>query len=93
MQQSMPGPMEIGLIFLMIMMGMIIGVLVTVIPFWKICSKAGFPGALSLLMLVPVANIILPFYIAFADWPALRQARPGQAPMGPGPVMGPGFVR
>ncbi len=46
---------------------MIIGVLIPVIPFWKICTKAGFPGALSLLMLVPVANIILPFYIAFAD--------------------------
>jgi len=32
-------------------------------------------------MLVPFANIILPFYIAFADWPALRQrpTAPGQA--------------
>ncbi len=45
-------------------------------------------------MLVPVANIILPFYIAFADWPALRQVQAGQAPMmGLGPVMGPGPVR
>jgi len=51
---------------------LLISVLVTVLPFWKICSKAGFPGALSLLMLVPVANLILPFYIAFAEWPALR---------------------
>ena len=34
--------------------------------------KAGFPGALSLLLLVPVANIIFPFYLAFAEWPALR---------------------
>jgi hypothetical protein len=84
METTMPGPMEIGLIFLLIIPMMIIGVLITVIPFWKICTKAGFPGALSLLMLVPVANIILPFYIAFADWPALRQGPAGQPPQGPG---------
>jgi len=51
----------------------ILGGLVTIVPFWKICSKAGFPGALSLLMLVPVANLILPFYIAFAKWPVLEK--------------------
>jgi len=48
-------------------------ILLNVLPFWKICTKAGFPGALSLLMLVPIANIVLPFYIAFAEWPAHRQ--------------------
>jgi len=46
-------------------------VLVPVVAFWKICAKAGFPAALGLLMLVPVANLILPLYLAFADWPAL----------------------
>ncbi len=40
--------------------------------FWRICEKAGFPGALGLLMLVPIANLILVIYLAFADWPALR---------------------
>ena len=51
-----------------------LGILVTVIPFWKICSKAGFPGPLALLMAVPIANIILPFYIAFSEWPVLKQS-------------------
>mgnify|MGYP000849592467 CR=1 FL=1 len=80
--EPMPGPVEVGLIFLLIIPMVIFGVLITIIPFWKICTKAGFPGALSLLMLVPFANIILPFYIAFADWPALRhrQPSPGQMP-------------
>ena len=65
--------MPIGIIELIIMLGIVIVVsLLIVIPFWKICTKAGFNGALSLLMLVPIANIILPFYIAFADWPALK---------------------
>jgi len=47
--------------------------LLNVIPFWMICTKAGFPGALSLLMLVPIANLVLLFYIAFAEWPAHKQ--------------------
>ena len=32
-----------------LLFGFIIGTLITVIPFWMICSKAGFPGALALL--------------------------------------------
>jgi hypothetical protein len=49
-------------------------VLAGIIPFWQICRKAGFAPALSLLMLVPVANVILPFFLAFAEWPALKKA-------------------
>lgn len=71
---SMPGALELMFIPCFIFGGIIFGVLLTVFPFWKICTKAGFPGPLALLMLVPIANIILPFYLAFADWPALRQA-------------------
>jgi hypothetical protein len=78
---AMPGITEMLVIFLFIIPFIILGALITVIPFWKICAKAGFPGALSLLMLVPIANVILPFYIAFADWPALRQRQAEPAPM------------
>ena len=66
-----PGVAEVGIIFMVFVFG-VLGALLTVIPFWKICTKAGFPGPLALLMLVPVANIVLPFYIAFAEWPALK---------------------
>ena len=54
----------------------VIAAVLTVIAFWKICEKAGFPAPLSLLMLVPIANIILPLYIAFAEWPALKDKKP-----------------
>jgi len=60
------------LIILMICGFTIISALLTVIALWKICSKAGFNGALSLLMLLPIANIVLLLYIAFAEWPALK---------------------
>ncbi len=54
-------------------LAVILSVCLTIVfPFWRICSKAGFQGALSLLMLVPIANIILPFYLALAEWPALK---------------------
>ena len=44
-----------------------------ILPFWKIFTKAGFPGWLSLLLMLPIANIIILFYIAFAEWPALKK--------------------
>jgi len=77
MESTMVAPSLQGIgIFAFIFVGMLVSIAVsilTVLPFWKICSRAGFPGALSLLMLVPMANMILPFYIAFARWPALPE--------------------
>ena len=43
-----------------------------VYPWWRIFSKAGYPGVLSLLYFVPGVNVFLIFWFAFADWPALR---------------------
>lgn len=42
-------------------------------PFWKIFSKAGFSGWLSLIMVVPVLNIVALYYLAFAEWPIHRK--------------------
>tara|TARA_R110000850_G_scaffold18381_41_gene56271 strand:- start:10461 stop:10790 length:330 start_codon:yes stop_codon:yes gene_type:complete len=47
--------------------------LIGVFPCWMICSKAGFPGWISLLILFPVLNIGLLFFLAFAEWPALKE--------------------
>ena len=41
---------------------------VLVIPYWRIFSKAGFPGFLALLIVVPLVNLIVLYYVAFADW-------------------------
>jgi hypothetical protein len=48
--------------------------LVTLVPYWKIFKKAGFAPALSLLTLVPLVNVIVPFFLAFAEWPALKKS-------------------
>ncbi|MFH1882056.1 MAG: hypothetical protein ABIL62_05015 [Planctomycetota bacterium] len=49
--------------------------IITALIFCKIFSKAGYCWALGLLMLVPIANIIMPFVLAFADWPIQKELR------------------
>ena len=41
-------------------------------PTCRIVGKAGFHPLLGLLVLVPVANIGLLLFLAFAEWPALK---------------------
>jgi len=48
---------------------------IKVLIFCKISSKAGYSWALGLLMLLPIADIILAVFLAFADWPIQKQLR------------------
>jgi hypothetical protein len=50
---------------------LIVGVIV-IWPFWKIFTKAGFSGAMAILMIIPVVNVVMIFYLAFSEWPALK---------------------
>jgi hypothetical protein len=40
---------------------------------WRILSRAGFPGGLALLMVVPPFALAVWTFIAFAPWPARRE--------------------
>ena len=40
---------------------------------WRIVAKAGYPGALALLLFVPVVNLIAVYTFAFAEWPIERR--------------------
>jgi len=80
---GMPGLMELMVISLIVLLWGGIWVL----PFWFIFEKAGFPGALSLLMLIPPVQVVMVFVLAFTPWPALgnrgqaeNTSRPGGAP-------------
>ena len=53
----------------------LIVIAIKVLIYCKIFSKAGYSWALGLLMLVPIANIIMAFFLAFADWPIRRELR------------------
>lgn len=37
-----------------------------VVPFWQIFKKTGLPAPLSILMLVPLVNLILLYVVAFS---------------------------
>jgi len=65
-------------VILLIMFGIFVGLIcaaIKVLIFCKIFSKAGYSWALGLLMLLPIADIIMAFFLAFADWPIQKQLR------------------
>jgi uncharacterized membrane protein YhaH (DUF805 family) len=51
---------------------LLIGLLL-IIPFWQVFSKAGYSGWWSLLMVVPLVNLIALYVLAFSNWPAQRR--------------------
>lgn len=46
---------------------LIVGILL-VVPTWRICQRIGYPGPIGLLIVVPIANIVLLYFIAFSKW-------------------------
>lgn len=51
---------------------MLAAALIVIIPFWRIFARAGHPGWLGILMALPLINLILLYYLAFSNWPALQ---------------------
>jgi len=49
---------------------LVIGAALIVPPFWQIFSKAGFSPWWSLLMVLPLANLVALWVLGFATWPA-----------------------
>lgn len=44
-----------------------------IVPAWVIARKAGYHPALSLLILLPLVNIVVLWLFAFSAWPALKR--------------------
>lgn len=63
-------------LILILFLGVMIA-LVGMLPYWFICRKAGLSPWLSLIMWVPMGALVLPFILAFIDWPALKNKIPG----------------
>lgn len=66
MYDSMPSssPWPFGPLMMLVM------AVIIILPFWFIFSKAGYSKWLSLLMVVPLVNIILLYFLAFSKWPS-----------------------
>jgi hypothetical protein len=48
---------------------------VWIFALWRLVSKTGNPGVLSLLFLIPLVNFVLLLYFAFAEWPIEREIK------------------
>ncbi|MAK56367.1 MAG: hypothetical protein CML17_11085 [Pusillimonas sp.] len=48
---------------------MLVIAIVVIIPAWRICKRIGYPGWLGILIVVPLANLVLLYFIAFSNWP------------------------
>jgi len=68
-------PVFTVLLTMFVVLVSLIAIAIKVLIFCKIFGKAGYSWALGLLMLVPIANIIMAFFLAFADWPVRKELR------------------
>jgi len=76
MQSSMDfAPVMGGVLMILVLLVVLFLTALQIFVFCKIFSKAGYSWALGLLILVPLGNVIIPVYLACADWPALRELR------------------
>jgi predicted PurR-regulated permease PerM len=46
-------------------------------PAAQICSRLGFPRWLGVLAIIPVANLVLLWFVALARWPSRDGTRSG----------------
>ena len=60
----------IGLIPILVILAL------AVIPYWKIWSRTGHSGLWSILMIIPVANLISLWVLAFKNWPTVDGREP-----------------
>ncbi len=57
--------------------------LFTIVIYWRIAAKAGYNGALSLLLLIPLVNLIMICIFAFSEWPIERALKVARGEGGP----------
>ena len=51
----------------------LVAIIFAVVIYWRIFSKAGYSGAMGLLMFVPIANIVVLCILAFGEWPIYKE--------------------
>ena len=62
---------KIGLPELLVVVAIVV-VFLPVLAWWRIFSKAGYPGALGLTALIPGVNLVVLLWFAFSTWPIER---------------------
>jgi hypothetical protein len=53
--------------------GGVIGLILLIVPLWRICARAGFSPALSLLAIIPwIGFLILAVVLGFSEWRVMK---------------------
>jgi hypothetical protein len=52
-----------------------IAAIISIIPYWMIYKKAGFSPWLSLFSIIPMANLIVLYIVAFSQWKVVPVAQ------------------
>ncbi len=66
----------IGTVELLVLAIVFVSLVVVVWPCWRISVKAGLPGPLGLVSLIPGGLFVLLFVWALVDWPARSELPP-----------------
>jgi hypothetical protein len=45
------------------------------LPFTKIYKKAGYSPWMAILMIVPMVNVFMLYFLAFSNWPSLNRSQ------------------
>ena len=72
-----------GEILVLLFVFSLIPVIILMIPMWRIFARTGMGGALSLLMLIPLVNLVMLYVLAFSDWPIERELQQLRAQLSP----------
>lgn len=54
---------------------MVVWAVVIVIPFFQLWKRTGHNGWISLLMLLPLVNLVMLYVLAFKEWPAVNREK------------------
>ena len=97
MQQPDPVQVQHMMLAMMPILGLfaVVAWVIIVVPFWVIFKKAGMSGPLSLLMILPLVNLVMLYVLAFSQWkvmPAPEYAMPYPPPGYPPAYPPPGYA-
>ncbi len=75
--ENMRGPeaVVLGLLVLMGLFIVLMYVIIKLVVYCRIFSKAGYCWAFGLLMVIPFAHCLLMLILAFSDWPVAKELR------------------
>jgi len=78
-----------GIVLILMPILFLVFMAVLVIPYWFIWKKAGFSPWLSLLMFIPLVNLVMLYVLAFSDWKVVPAPQPVLAYYPPQPTFPP----